>query len=201
MTDQWLPCRQLPYPLRKSSVLLSGFLTVADRKPRGWCDSLLPRGGGGPQKGWPQWTPVLIHRLFPPAIKIHFCGLHLSEWTQGFWTQGPLETSPPFWVNMGPSALFMDYWWLEGSWRPHVHVILQISWFPLNRRTNTTVFWKPETFFLVYRKRSSSTALKGSCDSFSAHRCPVAAVWGDWLCEAQLQRVSDFLQSFQKRGV
>ena len=114
MTDQWLPCRQLPYPLRKSSVLLSGFHTVADRKPRGWCDSLLPRGGGGPQKGWPQWTPVLIHRLFPSAVKIHFCGLHLSEWTQGFWTKGPLETSPPFWVNMGVLLLCS---WIIGDWK------------------------------------------------------------------------------------
>ena len=104
-----------------------------------------------------------------PFNKIHFCGLHLSEWTQGLWTKGSLETNPPFWVNMGlllPCSQ-IDSWWLEGSRCPHG--ILQNSWFSLNRRTNTNVFWKPKIFSLVYHKQSNSIALKGLCDNLSAH--------------------------------
>ena len=102
-----------------------------------------------------------------PFLFIHFCGLHLSEWTQGFWTNGSLETNPPFWVNLGLLLLCSQ---IIGDWKVvDAHVILQNSWFYLNRRTNTNVFWKPKIFSLVYHKQSDSTALKGSCDSLSAH--------------------------------
>lgn len=166
MTDQWLPCRQLPYPLRKPSVLLSGFLTVADRTPRGWCDSLLPRGGGGPQKRWPQWTPILRHRLFLPSIKSVFVGY---TWVDpGVLDQGISGNESPILGKHGfASALFTDSWWLVGGRCPHV--ILQNSWFSLNRRTNTNVFWKPKIFSLVYHKQSNSIALKGLCDKLPAH--------------------------------
>lgn len=111
MTDQWLPCRQLPYPLRKPSVPLSGFLTVADRTPGATHCS--------PEEVVDLRRVTSVDSRFEtqalsPFLFIHFCGLHLSEWTQGFWTNGSLETNPPFWVNMGLLLLCSQ---IIGDWK------------------------------------------------------------------------------------